>query len=186
MASREASSPRQCAGSQPRSSYQVRQRDGPRRKRDRRYTRRCRSERGQMANKRRPAKPFVYDPAIDPFLIEGGRWRVGANFELVALRFHDRSLRLTPMSDEQLSRAFAEIRERQDEIAAHSLQSTAFVLGLLLYHGAIDPMHAMAGIRELLERAANDEERESRTRILEGRATQADREAAMKSMEAGR
>jgi len=134
-----------------------------------------------MASKRRPAKPFVYDPAMDPFLIEGARWRVGANFELVALRTHDRSLRLTPMSDEQLSRAFAEIRERQGEITAHSPQSTTFVLGLLLHHGAIDPLHAMAGIRDLLEGAANDEERESRTRIFEGRATQADREAAMKS-----
>lgn len=130
-----------------------------------------------MASKRRPAKPFVYDPAIDPFLIEGGRWRVGANFELVALRFHDRSLRLTPMSDEQLSRAFAEIREREGEIAAHSLQSAAFVLGLLRHHGAIDPMHAMAGIRELLEGAESSEERERLTRIFEGLAIDEDRAA---------
>lgn len=134
----------------------------------------------------RPPKPFVYEPATDPFLIEGERWRVGADFNFVPLRVADRSLRLTPMTDEQRSRAIAQIRERADEIAAHSLRSAAYVVGLLMMEEETDGVATLAQIGELMDRAKTDEERASVQRILEGRATQADREAAMKCMETGR
>ena len=119
-----------------------------------------------------------YDPSVDPFSIKGGRWQAGADFSMIALRSYDQTARNTPVQDEERSRAIGQIRERADEIASHSSRSAAYVLGLLLTDKSPDPLDMMHRVSALMEQAQSDEERASLERILEGKAIEADREAA--------
>lgn len=122
-----------------------------------------------------------YDPSVDPFSIKGKNWQVGADFSMIALRLHDQTVRNMPVQGERRSRVMGQIRERADEISSHSSRSAAYVLGLLMTDQSADPVEMMHRVSSLMEQAQSDEERASLERIIKGNATQADREAAMKS-----
>lgn len=130
---------------------------------------------------RRRDASLTYEPGENPFLIEGRKWKVGSDFDFIGVRVVDRSLRSTAFRDEERSQALAQIRERADDFASHSSRSAAYVLGVLMSDQSSDPVEMMHRVTSLMEQAQSEEEQASLERILDGRATQSDCEAAMKS-----
>lgn len=104
-----------------------------------------------------------------------GYWEFDAAFNAVAMELED-GIR-EPMSDHEKNNAMDYYENRTAAMLRLSdgmLSAKAFVLGLFIHHDVMDPLAAMNEVRELLERARSDEERDRLRRIVDGRGTDED------------
>ena len=114
----------------------------------------------------------TYDGSENRASFGGLCWELDAGFNFISFQQGDGPSK--PMTAHQEGKALRYFKARLEYLrdnGGDNHTDFAIVLGLCIHHGLIDSIAAMNDVRDMLERADSDEERDRLRRIVEGRGT---------------